>query len=202
MKRPIIPPPRSGPVLVRPAKPPAEPLWWPAQLTSDLRSTASATAKLYFLADPPDEAPSLSDQEKTVYLLGGADAYTVGGALDFMPAGTDVVLQYHPQHKRWYAFQPFHVQHVAFELIEELVQWSGVAVRAYLWAWSASAGAGAGGYVRTATEIRVADRRTIGYYGGVGAMGAAEMMPCVLSPYKIGVIYDLQCPSGYYYYPT
>jgi len=83
----------------------------------------------------------------------------------------------------------------AFELKEELTQFSGAKVQAYWRKWDPSANNGMGGFVGSpdCEVFYVADLREVGYVGVPGAKGAAEMRMGDDGP--IGVICDLCCPG-------
>ncbi len=81
----------------------------------------------------------------------------------------------------------------AFELAQNLPQWSDTPVEACKKKWKPDAHGGWGGYETDAGDrIKVADWRKVGYFGYAGAEGAAVIKQSDNGP--IGVICDLECP--------
>lgn len=85
---------------------------------------------------------------------------------------------------------------VEFELLEELVQWSGDVVRAARKTWDPSADGGKGGLIADCENvIYVGDYNKEGHNADVGGFGKCYMRQRVNSPKWVGVIYDLCCPG-------
>lgn len=82
---------------------------------------------------------------------------------------------------------------VKFELLEDLVQWSGETVEAARKSWDPSADSGKGGYTVDCDDVvLVADFNEVGHEADVGAFGAAEMHARADGTW-VGTIIDLCC---------
>lgn len=85
---------------------------------------------------------------------------------------------------------------VKFELLEELIQWSGDVVTAARKTWDPSADGGDGGYTVDCEDvIYVADYNKVGYNADEGGFGVAEMHARENEPQWVGTIIDLCCPG-------
>ena len=83
-----------------------------------------------------------------------------------------------------------------FELLEDLVQWSGDVVQAAVKTWDPSAKGGDGGYTVNCNDIiYVADYNGVGHTAGIGGFGVAEMHGRQNEPQWVGTIIDLCCPG-------
>ena len=85
---------------------------------------------------------------------------------------------------------------VYFELLEELVQWSGDIVNAARKTWDPTANSGDGGFTVDCDDIiKVGDLNEVGHNAGVNGFGRGVMHERKNDPYWVCVIDDLCCPG-------